>query len=248
MSSSRRSAASKRFWDRQVTSRHRTESDRFFRLKANEHAALLAEEDRTDGIVDIGCGDGELLAHFALKANVECAIDYSESMLNRARGRLEGSGIHLIHEVDVCSRMGEVSQPVWIACGSVNQYLGPQPQRRLLEVFASNEHARALYWFDCVDPLRYAVAGLGCYYAAERTPSLKAALWCLVMVGRQFVLGGLFASARWLGAAAMGWGYLPCFWREECKRLKLDVAIVSSAAYEYRYHVAIRKRRGPSRT
>ena len=78
-------------------------------------------------------------------------------------------------------------------------------------MFANNEHARALYWFDCVDPVRYAVAGLGCYYAAERTPTLKAVLWCVMMMSRQVVFGGLFANARWLGTAAMGLGLLTVF-------------------------------------
>ena len=243
MISSRRSAASKKFWDKQVTSRHRAEGDRFFRLKAQEHAALLSDKDRSSGVVDIGCGAGELLAHFALRAKVACAIDYSKSMLNRARARLEGSGIRLIHEVDVCRRMAEVDQAVWIACGSVNQYLGPRAQKRLLDVFRNNQHSRALYWFDCVDPVRYVVWGLGCNYLADRAPSLKALLWSLVLMSRQAMSSGILAKARWLGSGAMGWGYLPCFWRQECKRLNLHVEIVSSARYEYRYHVMIRKER-----
>ena len=237
----KRSAASKRFWDKQVSSRHRAEGDRFFRRKAREHAALLADEDRSRGIVDIGCGAGELLWHFAPKARVECAIDYSESMLSRARVRLAQYGVRLIHETDVCGRMAALEYPVWTACGSVNQYLDPRSQRELLRVFARNHHARALYWFDCVDPVRYAVRGLGCDYSSERSPSLKASLAGIVRMTRQAVSSGLLANARWLGTGAMGWGYLPSFWRQECKGLGLGVDIVSSAMYEYRYHVVIRK-------
>ena len=239
--SSRRSSASKRFWDRQVTSRHRADDDRFYRLKAHEHAALLSALDRSRGIVDIGCGAGELLSHFAARASVVCAIDYSESMLHRARLLLTGHDIELIHEVDVCGRMATMHQPVWTACGSVNQYLDPRSQRELLDVFAANERARALYWFDCVDPVRYAVRGLGCDYASPRGPSLKALAGTLVRIGKQAVSGGMLANARWLGSGAMGWGYLPCFWRQECERRSLGVEIVSSTMYEYRYHVMIRK-------
>ena len=47
--SSRRSSASKRFWDNQMTSRHRAGGDRFYRLKAHEHAALLSVPDRSRG-------------------------------------------------------------------------------------------------------------------------------------------------------------------------------------------------------
>ena len=237
----RRSSASKRFWDNQVTSRHRADDDRFYRLKAHEHAALLSAPDRSRGIVDIGCGAGELLSHFTVRARVVCAIDYSESMLERARRLLAGYDIEFIHEVDVCGRMPTMDPPVWTACGSVNQYLDPRSQKELLNVFAGNERARALYWFDCVDPMRYAVRGLGCDYASARGPSLKALAGSLVRIGKQALSGGVLASARWLGSGAMGWGYLPCFWRQECERLSLEVEIVSSTMYEYRYHVMIRK-------
>ena len=234
-------SASRSFWERQIGSRHREDSDRFYRLKAREHAALLSEADRSSGIVDIGCGAGELLAYFARHAKVEAAIDYSESMLTRARERLAAYGIDLVHEGDVCTRMATAPQRVWTACGSVNQYLDERAQRKLLQVFAANRAARALYYFDCVDPVRYAVRGLGCDYSAVRRPSLKAVVSCMVRVGTETVSGRLFARARWLGSAAMGWGYLPIFWREECSALKLHVEFASSALYEYRYHVAVRK-------
>ena len=241
MMSSRRSSASKRFWDNQVTSRHRAGGDRFYRRKAHEHAELLSAPDRSRGIVDIGCGAGELLSHFATKARVDCAIDYSEAMLNRARLLLAGYDIEFVHDVNVCGRMATMDQPVWTACGSVNQYLDPRSQRKLLDVFAANQRARALYWFDCVDPVRYAVRGLGCDYASARSPSLRALAGSMVRIGKQVVSSGVFGNARWLGSAAMGWGYLPCFWRQECERLSLGVEIVSSTLYEYRYHVMIRK-------
>lgn len=241
MTSYRRAGLSKRFWDRQVESRHREDSDHFYLLKAREHAALLSESDRSIGIVDLGCGAGELLAHFARYARVNAAIDYSESMLARARERLADRRIELILEADVCARMAIAGQAVWTACGSVNQYLDERAQKRLLVTFAANPKARSLYYFDCVDPIRYAVRSLGCDYSAEALPSLRAIASCVVRIGRQIVSGGAFRATRWLGSEAMGWGYLPVFWRRECERLNLQVNIVSSALYEYRYHVMVRK-------
>jgi hypothetical protein len=39
----------------------------------------------------------------------------------------------------------------------------------------------------------------------------------------------------------MGYGYLPRFWLEACDARGLEVEIVSSRFYEYRYHVLIHK-------
>lgn len=241
MTKSKRWTASKRFWETQVVSRHRDDSDEFYRLKAREHAALLSEKDRSVGIVDLGCGAGELLAHFARYATVEAALDYSESMLDRARQRLDGRGIELILEPDICTRMAQAKYPAWIACGSVNQYLDERAQRRLLTTFARNARATSLYYFDCVDPIRYAVRNLGCDYLATGLPSVRAIAAFAFRTARQILSGDVFRAARWLGSESMGWGYLPYFWRRECARLDLHVEFVSSAMYEYRYHVMVRK-------
>lgn len=235
------------FWSRQISSRHRFADDQYFARKAQEHAALMPEADRAAGCIDLGCGAGELLGHFAGHVKVDAALDYSPSMLAKAAERLSGRDI-LLSSADIFAHLPRCGHEVWVSSQAVNQYLNPEELDRFLELFSRHERARALYLFDCVDPLRYALVpfGVGYYPAVRSTTPLRR--WRRRMgltvrrcgVALVLTLGLLGRPAQKM-SIGMGYGYLPAFWWRAASKRGLTLEIVSSQLYEYRYHVVLRK-------
>jgi len=247
-------ADSKAFWNQQKSSLHRSEDDAFYARKAAEHASLLTADEKAAGAVDLGCGAGELLYFLIDHINVRQGLDYSQSMLDQARIRLEGKGVEL-EEADFRKFLPDCSQPVWLTTGALNQYLNPSELNGFLDLFVANPRARALFLFDCVDPMRFLLLPYGIRYrtiGAGSDRSLKALampayrLIKRVGIGLQMATGHLFRNHRTLRIAAMGHGYLPRFWLEAAAKRDLSVEIVSSRFYEYRYHALIRKSSCPS--
>jgi SAM-dependent methyltransferase len=235
------------FWATQSTSMHRSDDKQIYEKKAVEHAALIRAEDRDTDLVDLGCGAGELLVHFSKLVRVTTGFDISKSMLDAARAVLPDADIQLVQGNDVLAFIASSPHAVWTTTGAVNQFLDMAAQRRLLDAFASHPRARAYYMFDCVDPIRYSLLAHGISYRPVN-PTLplgigyvKHLLRRLSTAGR--IAAGARANTRYLGSAAMGWGQLPRFWLVESQARGLEVEIVSSRHYEYRYHVLLHKPR-----
>ncbi len=234
------------FWATQTSSMHRADDPQIYQKKAVEFAAVIRPEDRQAGLVDLGCGAGELLEHLQHLVRISAAFDGSESMLTAARSRLGDSGIELIQGADVIAFLGTAPNSVWTTTGAINQFLDPDGQRRLLDLFAAHPHARRYYMFDCVDPLRYALLPHGISYRPTNlirveplATQAKRAIRRLMLAGRLAVGGP--SDSQHLGSVAMGWGQLPRFWIREGMSRRLRVEIVSSKYYEYRYHVVLEK-------
>lgn len=234
------------FWATQTSSMHRGDDPRIYEKKAVEFAAVIRPEDREAGLVDLGCGAGELLEHLQRLVRISTAFDGSESMLATARSRLDDSGIELVHGPDVIAFLGAAPNPVWTTTAAINQFLAPDLQRRLLDLFAVHPHAVRYYMFDCVDPLRYALLSHGISYRPThltRVDNLstraKRTFRRLQLAGR-LAVGGCRES-QWIGNVATGWGQLPRFWIREAMSRRLGIEIVSSKYYEYRYHVVLER-------
>ena len=235
--------SAKDFWNRQTSSLHRADGDFFYRRKAAEHAGLIPDAERQAGAIDIGCGAGELLYFFSHLVRVDTGLDYSQSMLAEAARRLEGKPIQLLDR-DLFDYLPPSSHPVWLTTGAINQYLAPDDLRRFLDVFRDNAAARSLYLFDCVDPIRYLLVPYGLSY---RPPVARDIVRKVYHFGRRAViaaglaLGVLGRPSLKLPGAGMGYGFLPKFWFAEAAARGLQAEIVGSQAYEYRYHVILRK-------
>ncbi len=209
----------------------------------------MTDEDRAAPCLDLGCGAGELLEHLQNFLNITTGIDYSESMLDVARKRLVGSGITLKNS-DLFEYVQSSVEPTWMTTGAINQYLEPKLLQQFLQLFKNNSSARALYLFDCVDPVRYAIYPFGLSYRPIRKTeinSLRARLrfinWYISrgVVYFKLTLGLLGRSGNKLGRTGMGYGYSPAEWRFFLDSLDLTCEIVSSQFYEYRFHVIIHK-------
>lgn len=239
----------KEFWNRQTNSLHRSDDEQFYHQKAEEHASLMSPQERSAGCVDLGCGAGELLLHFTEHVTVRTGIDYAQSMLDEAGKRLAGKSIELLN-ADIFEYLPGSDSPVWTTTGAINQYLDPHRLNAFLDIFAGNASVRSLFLFDCVDPVRYALMPFGISYRPKqlsRSGGWKAMLrpvyWLArrLLLGIKLALGLLGADFKKLPGAGMGIGFLPGFWIDEAHARHLQIDIVSSRFYEYRYHVILRK-------
>ena len=235
------------FWKTQTSSLHRSSDPKFYERKALEHASLMTSEERSSPCLDLGCGAGELLEYLQRHVNVTTGLDYSESMLEVARQRLNGSGITLTN-ADLFQYLKFSTEQTWMTTGAINQYLDSKSLQRFLELFRNNEKARSLYLFDCVDPIRYFIWPFGLSYLPEqkKQKSLRTYFRFAYRYARRayvcmkLAVGLLDSSEVKLGIG-MGYAYSPNQWRSILKSFDLDCEIVSSMFYEYRFHVIIRK-------
>lgn len=234
------------YWHSRTRSGHRDDSDLFYRRKAAEHAAILTDDDRTAGAVDLGTGAGELLKHLLELVNVEVAIDFSDNMLTEARHRLGEARVEL-RNADAFTYLAEARHAVWIASASLNQYLGAGDHRKLLEIFQQNRSARSIYYFDTIDPIRYVLwrhGILGRYRLSHHRSSwakrlAKIALGSFRMLANAVRCTGAPSDVR-IGQS--GFAFHPNFWLQLSKANGLNCELTSSRYYEYRYHVVIQKR------
>jgi hypothetical protein len=169
-------------------------------------------------------------------------------MLDEATNRLDGKGVQLIN-ADLFQYLPNSEWPVWTTTGAINQYLDAVRMGAFLDLFAKNECAQSLFLYDCVDPVRYALMPFGISYLrrseshrgwrAVAMPTYRIA--SRVILGAKLAAGLLGRSPKRLGGVSMGFGYLPRFWIEAAAARNLQIEIVSSRYYEYRYHVIMRK-------
>jgi len=230
------------YWAGMEASLHREDNPVFYAMKAAEHAAFLRPEERGAGAIDLGCGAGELLAFLGAHVRVSLAQDFSAAMRSAAAARL-GTQAPEITGDDWTSLLPGRDEPVWMTTGALNQYLPPGELEAFLDLFARHPPARALFLFDCVDPLRFYLLRAGIRYVDEpeglraRARAIAYRTWLALLL----LAGAPAGRIRRLGRGHMGWGQGPAFWRQAAASRGLTVEIVSSRAYEYRYHVALRK-------
>ena len=238
------------FWESQTSSLNRSAAPEFYLHKADEHAALMKPEEKAGGCIDLGCGAGELLYYFSDHAKVDTGLDYSRSMLDVTRRRLDGKSITLT-DADAFTYLPECTSPTWTTTGGLNQYLPAHRLADVVELFKVNGLARSFFLFDCVDPVRLAMLPCGIGYQlmnmSERKPmsrllrrSLRT-LRNLLRVAQIVLLPRKQREWARLPEEGMGYGYLPSFWRRQADAHQLNVEMVSSRYYEYRYHVILRK-------
>jgi SAM-dependent methyltransferase len=238
------------FWETQTSSRHRSADPEFYLRKAEEQAALMTPAEKAGGCVDLGCGAGELLFYLSDHAKIDTGLDYSPSMLDAARRRLDGKSITL-SDADVFAFLPDCTSPTWMTTGALNQYLPAHRIADAVEVFTVNARARSFFLFDCVDPVRFAMLPWGSGYQPVKVSSytsLRSALRPVVVrvrdllrLARIVLLPRKQRESVRLPGEGMGFGYLPSFWLRQADAHRLSIEIVSSRYYEYRYHAIIRK-------
>jgi len=236
------------YWEDETSSRNRSDSPIYLANKAVELSALVKMYN-PDGVsvVDLGCGAGELLFHLIHYLNIATAIDYSDSMLTVAKKNISSSkGVPVFLKKDVLNFSKEINEHVWVTTGAASQYLNSIELRELITNFKENENGKSFYLFDTIDPVRYRVNPWGNGYIQTPRKNLKLKIYSLYkkIVGIYYLCFQANKRAHELDSAAMGYAYLPSFWLDLAQDIGLNVEIVSSRYFEYRYHVILRKTDG----
>jgi SAM-dependent methyltransferase len=234
------------FWSNQAESLNRERNDEYYRKKALEHRSILAHADAQKGALDLGCGAGELIEQLSGLVKINTAVDFSASMIEAAENRLYPAFDGKIVKADVFTFAARSEDPVWMSTGAINQYLQADRLRDFLDIFSANNNAEALYLFDCIDPLRYDLLFLGISYRPEHALPLTWKGYIKHQVDRlrmafRLIAGRYDESTLYMGSPGMGFGQRPSFWLKACAERGLNVEIISSRYFEYRYHVIIKK-------
>lgn len=239
----------KAFWDNQESSYNRSESEVYLRKKADEHIGLIEyRSKKTDEILDIGCGAGELLFFVASELNVKTAIDYSDLLLNKARKNLKAHKEINFIKSDVFEYLSKAKskEKIWMTTAAVNQYLDNSEVCQLIEKFCENKEAKSFYLFDTIDYIRYKMNICGSSYKNQSFfkknifRRLFKKIKCIINIIKLFMIYNR-ETVR-LHSTAMGYGHSPQFWLFLAKKYNLEVEIVSSRYFEYRYHVILWKK------
>ena len=246
MTTTRSSARFLPFWTGRTSSGQRYSGPIYNMAKAQEHANFMTSSDRVRGAVDLGCGAGEILSEFTNLVTINAAVDFSSSMIEAAKKSIPNRGI-AFHCQDVFEYLSVSRESVWTSSQGINQYSDERMLTELFAAFAKSQEASAMYLFDTIDPFKYLLARggvLGAYYGGIHFSIVKRTLMLLVgtvislLYPRWFQIGYL--------GRIVGYGVSPTFWTRMCGNHDLNVRMVSSLHYEYRYHVAIEKKHLPN--
>jgi SAM-dependent methyltransferase len=235
----------RQYWRVRESSMNRREDAAYYARKATEHVRLMDLFGPREAVVDFGCGAGELLApfHAAYRTGI-AAIDFSPSLLERARAALAGTGVEFV-EAEAAEYARKATAPRWMSCGAVNQYSDESALASFVESFAANPHASQMFLFDTIDPARLTLLRGRIVESYVKPGGLRGAglrqnLRALAYGWRGWRLARDRRSVVPLGST--GYAVKLAFWRDACRRASLEVEFASSAEFEYRYHVVIRKR------
>lgn len=201
----------------------------------------MTADDRHQGAVDLGCGSGEILSELCRLVKINIAIDFSESMLKTARKTVDDKRL-VFQCQDVFAHIAESRDPIWISSQAINQYSNRDMLHVLIRQFLMNEHARSMYLFDTIEPIKYLMARrgvLGSYNSCQETSYIGRIL-ALAQAAAVAIVYPTWFEVGYLGRI-IGYGVSPTFWWRVGESHCLNIRIASSRYYEYRYHVAIEK-------
>lgn len=236
-----------KFWSGKVNSHNRFDTNEYLKKKAIEQVGLIdSYAKKTDSILDIGCGAGELLFYMSDKINVKTAIDYSESMLNKVKKRLINSKEIKFIKSDIFEHIPKAEESIWMTIAAVNQYLDSKKVSRFIRQFSENKESKYFFLFDTIDYFGYRTNTCRSSYNPETEDDKKIQLIIkrrLRCIKNMFMIMLFFGKDTMkLDSVAMGYGHSPQLWFSLAEKHGLGVEIVSSRYFEYRYHVILWKK------
>lgn len=228
----------KNWWAKQSDAGHRYQTEAWFQQNAHE---LLSLFPRGGTLLDVGCGNAQLLTYLAPHYERVVGIDYSDSMLGAAQERLTSFGIQNVQlrSGDACRLPADIDPVNVILSNQVVQNLKPEEIR--------------LHLRECTRVLApYGVVGLcGIPWVNLRTAFLSGALQdSLAATPKRRALRRAVSLARYRlsrlwsrdgypTADHVGLWYTKSQIAEIALSEGFESDFVSSWYYEYRFHARL---------
>ena len=230
------------FWKNQSSSLNRANSEESYEKIAQELYHIISGYTAQHGIVDFGCGAGELLLPLSTKFNSNIvAVDYSNEMLKAAQEKCKGKKIEFIcKDAMDFAQTNSLQNELWMSCGGVNQYSDAAQLNQFILSFIDHPHAKHLLLFDTIDPIEYMLFFSGIISSYRNIPkSHRIKNYARLLIG---LCRYMFSNLVMALPTGMGYAVHKKFWWQADYIKHLDIEIVSSMYFEYRYHVLIKKR------
>ncbi len=233
----------KALWNSVEDSGNRLNTDWYYRAKAREHVHLISDEDKRKDCIDLGCGAGEILQFITNDLNIKIALDFSQKMI----GIAEQLNYHNRPEficADIFNYLPSCDLPVWTTSGAINQFLDLSRISEVIRLFAENSNTDSFYLFDCIDPLRYSTLTLGSSFKKDNSKkklSIRGYFSSLFQFLKVSYKVNFISPTYKYSMLHFGFGHAPRLWHMLGEQFNLQIDIVSSGFFEYRYHVIIRK-------
>lgn len=233
----------KKYWNEQVSSMNRSNDDAYYEYKCAEHLLVMRDANLTNGLIDYGYGDGLLLQKIShrLECNI-VGIDFSESLYKIA-SKLKYSKSTYLYLYDAIDYAKIAKGSVWMSCGAINQFSDRNQMDELLKIFDENKYASEIYFFDCIDPLRYWLLSYSIIdsyiYPKRRRMTLGRLLG--VLRASLLLLLNYLKDSTCMPVSVMGYGFSPNYWLKISEYKGYNIRLISSQVFEYRYHVVIKK-------
>lgn len=218
---------------------HRYATEAFYEKEASEKLFHIGSPTTA---LDFGCGSADLTVYFARTIPNIVGADFSENMLGHARKRAERFGVSNIDfvcadEIGIWNHLGDRTFDAIVSSGVI-QYLSPVRFEQFTR--ASLKHLAPggiIAHFDIPDPRIYALVRLGLF--GPEPWRLRDVPIALVRFGK-FVARKAVDAVRGHPSDIMGYQHHPTILRRIGERCGLEVEVVRSVYYEYRYHILMR--------
>lgn len=230
----------KNFWAGKTDGDHRLMQEDFLKKEAAEKLFHLAGGNT---LLDFGCGSADLLAYYSQAYDACVGADFSEKMLQNATERL--AKFNTLHKV----RLVETDDyKIWqvlgkdlpenyrfdrITAGQVMQYLTPQQIESFIEnALKFMSVSGKIYLFDIVDSRTYGLWAAGLF--KNKSLNVKVVIQLIKLRVRAII-----NKFKKLPPYSIGNIYPPAFFEKLAHQFKLQITVVHSMYYEYRYHVIL---------
>jgi len=218
---------------------HRDNSEIFLRMESEEKLFHLGSGE---SIFDFGCGSADLLVYYAPHFKALLGVDLSDNMIRLAQERIDRFSVKNVEvyqgdEVSSWERCNNRQFDVVTSAGVV-QYLTEKQLTEFLHQATSHlENDGRIVLFDILDPRTYRLMKFGLYL--ENPMNLRDYARACVSSARVLVKSTL--TKLGLREDMTGYTHHPGRVTQICKTLNLNVSLVRSMYYDYRYHAIISK-------
>ncbi len=233
----------KEYWKNQVSSMNRSNDDAYYEYKCAEHLLVMKDANLSNGLIDYGYGDGLLLQKISQRLDCDIVgVDFSESLFEIA-SNLEYSKSTSLYLCDAIEYAKIAKGSVWMSCGAINQFSDRSQMDALLKIFDENKFATEIYFFDCIDPLRYWLVSYGVIdsYIFPKRRRVTLGRFIGVLRAGFLILSNFLSDKSCMPVSEMGYGFSPDYWLKISMTKGYNIRIISSQVFEYRYNVVIKK-------